>query len=173
MDDELIRDANIFDYGASDAFSDMIKWLVININKSIDDQKKELLLKRPGAIFSSAEPRLVWTTMLRRPNNTTRKEVYTLTKKFNSTLEEVISKDKKSHILKVHIDGSEKNFEPNGDLTSYGHVQFWRGINEEMKDFDYGKTDLIPNSNIETEQFTPKQSNFAKPHTHRFNNRFK
>ena len=144
LDHEMVEAANIFDYGAAETFRDLIKWLLININEALEYRKSGLLKKKPGAVSTASEPRLVWITMLRRPHKTTRKHIFALTRKFNETLEEVFSLDKRSHILKVHIEGNEANFSSEGNLTQIGQVNVWRAIDEEMRDFDHGKTELEP-----------------------------
>ena len=144
IDDELIEDTNIFDYSAQEVLEDALKWLLINVNEAIEDRKTDLLKKKPGAVSSKAEPRLIWVTMLRRLLNTSRGHIYSLMRKFNSTLEDVISRDSKSHILKIHIEGNQQNYEESGKITPYGHIHFWRAIDAEMEEFDHGKTDLVP-----------------------------
>ena len=146
LDSDLIQAANVYDFGAMEMYEDMIKWLLINISSTVELRKKQLLKRRAGAVSTTTEPRLVWITMLRRPNNTTRKEIFALTRKFNSSLEDIISKDKRSHILKVHIEGNDTNFNENGDLTDVGLVKYWRSIDAEMADFDHGKIELRPAS---------------------------
>ena len=150
LDSELVEAADGYDYGAVEVFTEWIEWLLVNINESIEFRKQDLLRKRPGAIASTSEPWFIWVTMLKRPNSTTKKEVFALTRKFNTTLEQVIANDKCSHILKVHVEGSEANFEEDGTLTATGQVQFWCAIDEEMADFDYGKTELEPVKIIKT-----------------------
>ena len=144
LDADLIQAANIYDYGAVEAFEDNLKWLLINISEGIELRKKDLIYKRHGAVLTNTEPWLIWVTMLRRPGNTTWKEIFSLTRKFNLTLENVIARDPRSHILKVHVDGNGEFFTDDGNFTEAGLAQYWRSVDAEMADFDHGKTDLQP-----------------------------
>ena len=83
--------------------------------------------------------------MLQRPvsNN---KQIYALTKKFNTILENVISGDRCSHIMKISLDHANGHFDCNGELTPDGIIAFWRHVDAIMSDFDLGKTELTPNS---------------------------
>ena len=59
-------------------------------------------------------------------------------------LEETIAGDKRSHILKVHIEGNNHNFTAIGTLSFNGISQYWRAIDSKMREFDIGKTELQP-----------------------------
>ena len=155
LDYDLIQAANVYDFGVVEVFEDLLKWLLINLSSTVELRKKELIKKRPGAVSTTMEPRLVWVTMLHHPHNTTLKKIFALTHKFNSSLENIISKDKRSHILKVHIEGNETNFKQNGDLTEIGQEKYWRAIDAQMADFDHGITDLVP--------MPAKQEKFSRP----------
>ena len=157
VDYHIVESVNVYDFGASTIFTDVLKWLLININNALEYREQQLVTIRPGAVSTTSEPRLVWVTMLRCPSNTNRKSVFALTRKFNQALELVIAKDKRSHILKVHVEDSENNFDTTGELTAIGQVQYWRAIDDEMKDFDHGKTELTP---------TVKSELISKPVNH-------
>ena len=82
--------------------------------------------------------------MIKCPENTINKEIYSLTRKFNSILEDTIAGDKCSHILKVHLNTNELNFDRHGMITTSGLYTYWKIINETMSDFDSGHTELKP-----------------------------
>ena len=141
IDSDLISSLRVFDYGISRAMEDRLKWLVVNLNEMVEDRRKDLLKKRLGAVSTSTEPRFVWIQMIRRPEHSLNKKIYSLTTKFNNILEETIAGDKRSHILKIHIEANESNFDRFGQITNSGLYTYWRIIDETMKDFDTGKTE--------------------------------
>ena len=82
--------------------------------------------------------------MLKRDDSSRNKKVYALSSKFNTILEEVIAGDKRSHYLKVAVDLSSTNFDRWGNITSAGKIEFWKFVDETMKKFNRGITDLKP-----------------------------
>ena len=82
--------------------------------------------------------------MIRRPDTSMNKEIYAITQKFNTILEDIISGDKRSHILKVNLDTTESNFDRFGSITPVGLYTYWKIIDNTMKDFDNGLTELEP-----------------------------
>ena len=66
--------------------------------------------------------------------------------KFSDILEQVIAGNKRSHLLKVELDtNNNNNFDHIGHLTQMGMSEYWRQLDNTMKDFDCGKTELEPN----------------------------
>ena len=149
-DKDLIESISLCDYGIAEILEDNLKWLLININRQIELRQIDLRNKRIGALGSTSEPRLIWVTMLCRPENSHNKDVFSLARKFNQILEEVIAGDKRSHILKVHVDTHVGNDDRIGNLTTNGEYHFWRAIDEEMHDFDDNKTELEPFGHVQT-----------------------
>ena len=81
-----------------------------------------------GAVSTSSELRLIWLAMLKRPENSATNKIFTLASKFNKILEEVISGDTKSHILKPEIDMNSNSvlFDRSGNRTPSGLIQYWK-----------------------------------------------
>ena len=122
---------------------DCLKWLLININLMLETRKEDLIKKRPGAVPTLAEPRLVWVQMVKCPSEFT-DVIFSLAKVFNELLEATIAGDKHSHILKLHIEGNSHNFDRWGNLTSLCKCIFWKLLDDSMKNFDAGDTDFRP-----------------------------
>ena len=144
MDADLIINAKVYDFGVSRTFEDTLKWLLININRTIELRKDDLLRKRPGAVSTTSEPHLVWTLMARRPEST-HKHVFSLTHKFNQILESMVAGDKRSYVLTPEVPTDNRHFDSFGNLTAIGHETFWKSVDTIMKDFDHGETELVPN----------------------------
>ena len=142
MDKDLIENAQVYDFGVSHTFEDLMKWLLINFNNMIEI-RKDLIKKRPSAVSSSSEPRLIWVQMIKRSESMD-KHIFSLTWKFNTIMESVIAGDKRSHILKPFLEGTNANFDIFGNLTLAGKVAYWKMIDETMKDFDTEETELEP-----------------------------
>ena len=106
LDRDLITIAELFDYGVLHTIEDTLQWLLKKINQVIETRKQDLMGKRPGAVSTTSEPRLVWVSMLRRPDNLLNKQVHALAWKFNEVLEQVISGNQHSHFLKMEFDKS-------------------------------------------------------------------
>ena len=111
----------------------------------IEQRKENLLKHRLGAVASYSELCLIWVTMIPKPE-CNKKHAYSLTRKFNSVLEDVISGDKRSHILKVYLDHHNNLFDRSGNLTPDGFIAFWNQIDHAMSEFERGKTELAPRS---------------------------
>ena len=111
LDKDLVVNLGMYDYGISRAIEDMLKWLIINLNNMVEVRKQDLQKKRSGALSTSSEPRFIWIQMIQRPEHTLNKYKFSLTRKFNDILDDVISGDKRTHILKVHLETNESNFD--------------------------------------------------------------
>ena len=135
----IILDKDMIDYtnGSMSLIEDALKWLLININADIETRKEDLRKKRPGALTTTTEPRLIWSQMIRRPGDTTE------TDEFNTILEDTIAGDECSHILKVHLNAGTSNFYRMNQISHDGKVCYWRLIDETMKEFDTGEVELI------------------------------
>ena len=72
-DKDLVKEANVFDYGVTRILEDIIKYLLININQAIEVHKEDLKGKRMGAISTAVEPRIIWVKMIVRPQTSNKK----------------------------------------------------------------------------------------------------
>ena len=162
LDKDLVQYVQVFDYGVSCTFGDTLKWLLINIDRCVEIQKKSMRTKHKGAVSSTSEPRLIWVNMLQRPI-TTNKQIFALTKKFNTILEEVVSGDKRSHFMRVTIDHANDHFDHAGDITPRGFIALWKHIDTIMYDFEIGKDDLTPNPQQTSTTTTSDRQNLRHP----------
>ena len=144
IDKDLITNAGVYDFSVTRTIEDTLKWLLININQTIEVRKHDIMSKRLGALSSSAEPRLIWITMLKRPDFFSAKHIFSLACKFNDILESIIAGDKRSHIIKVRIDHNNQNYDRYGNITTIGKAEYWKFMDSEMHDFDRNKTELQP-----------------------------
>ena len=89
----------------SRTIEDTIKWLLTNFNIAIKKRKVDLKGKRLGSVSTASEPRFIWVSMVQRPKRSSVKRIFSLSRKFNRILEDVIANDKHSHFLDVDVPG--------------------------------------------------------------------
>ena len=64
LDCDIIEMAEIFDCGVRRILEDCAKWLFKTINENIETRKEDLKGKKPGAIFETDEPNVLWIEAL-------------------------------------------------------------------------------------------------------------
>ena len=120
LNKDLIQSAELFNYGVSRTIEDTLKWFLVNVNSVIETRKEDLSKKRAGAVSTTTEPRLVLVNMIKCPENSMNKKVYSLATKFNRILQEVIAGNKCSHYLPIEIKQNNTNFDHIGNITQRG-----------------------------------------------------
>ena len=80
--------------------------------------------------------------MLKRPNISESKQIYSLCSKFNSILEKRLHDGKHHHIMSITVQPDQ--FCLNGDLTSVGAFEFWKEIIRAFTKFDKDEISLNP-----------------------------
>ena len=147
-DKDLLWYVNHKNFGVGKIATDLLYWLCDEIEKALSLRKEDVRGKRPGALWSSSEPRIVWVKMLTRPFidfDPKRDFVFAQCTKFNEIVDEMAMKFKHSHVMQVKLtEGNSINFERSGNLSSNGKTSFWREVNKQMKMFDSSETDLKP-----------------------------
>ena len=136
LDQDIVANAKVFDYGVYRTLQDLIKWLLVIINCSIETCKEDIRHKRPGVLTAASEPRLVWVKMAKRPNYSVLKQIHSLAQKFNNILEQTIAGDHRSHILPVHVVHNNLHIDHSGNFTPDGFIEYWHQIDITMKEFD-------------------------------------
>ena len=67
-----------------------------------------------------------------------------LRRKFNETLEDILTQYKHMHIMIMTSMTEMHYFNDKGDLTEPGQTQFWAEFNHHLKCFDFEEEDLLP-----------------------------
>ena len=153
------------DYGFKKVFRASIKWLMNDINKTLSIRKEALRSKRGGALSTSAEPRLIWISIIKRPINIHDdvKAVYKLVRKANEVLEDVVRKfDKYSHFIQIDTLNEHKFFDSMGKLTATGKSTFWREIDGKMRKFDRGENELNIHEILEERRKNKQESDRSR-----------
>ena len=147
LDREILESADHNNFGVQRIIIELLEWLCRNIDKTIDLRREDVRLKRPGAIASSGEPRLIWTHMVTRPiiNDPTRGFLFAQTRKYNDALDETVQKYKHTHVMDVNISAEDQRyFDKWGNLSGIGMNKYWCDLIQQIKLFDRAETDLRP-----------------------------
>ena len=123
-----------FDSGAKEMIEDNARWLLKQIAKALLARHDELKAKRSGAVPSDLT-RVVWVKMLARPHsdNATLIPIWKLRGKFNGCLAEVLEVEDYMHPITLQKVNEFCHFDAFGNLTSAGQMQFWRELNDQIK----------------------------------------
>ena len=145
----IIPDTDIIEYFQRYDYEDIsdfeiCSWMVKQIKKAIEIRLDDLHKKRPGAILTSAKPRIIGVKMIPRPAGHVSNEAYSMISKFNNQVQESLRHDSHSHWLTTKSVNELKHFEKCGKLSELGKRDFWAEINEKLKRFNRKELDLLP-----------------------------
>ena len=147
LDKEILESADHNNFGINRIVSELVDWMARNIDKTIDLRREDVRLKRPGAIASSGEPRIIWTKMVTRPiiQDPTKGFLFAQTRKLNEAIEEIVAKYKHSHIMDIAVPSDDNRmFDKWGNLSGIGMDRYWNNLITQIKQFDRAETDLRP-----------------------------
>ena len=95
-DKDIIESAlsRITGFSIKSIMRESTEYITKEFTKIIVRRKDDLKSKRGGVIASSAEPRLIWVTIIKRPFNThpSKHQVYKMVGKANDVMEEMVRK---------------------------------------------------------------------------------
>ena len=127
LDCDIIELAEIFDCGVKKIMPECLQWLQRTITQNIETRRDDLKKKKPGALFDSREPGIVWIEAVPRPKNSTKKEVYSLVGKYNEILHSVANQH--SIILSLETVNELNCFDSAGRLTPIEKERYWLEVN--------------------------------------------
>ena len=84
---------------------------------------------------------------MERPKNTekSKHEIFKLVNKANAVIEDAVKENSRfCHLMYIESMNEFLHFDYQGMLTREGKVNFWKELNQKMKDFDRGHIDLQP-----------------------------
>ena len=159
---DIVRSTN-FDYGATTMFEEMIGYLCKQINKCITRCRDDIMSKKPGALSSTFEPRVIWICMINRPIEDSKdmKELMIHRGKFNRTLDNNITKERYMYIMNINAfeEDSGNLLNANFHLTKEGKQEFWSEVSQQLKRFEYNEINLKP-VNHKKKKSTPNNNHF-------------
>ena len=153
LDRDLIDMINRFDYGITTELERCIKWIAIQMERSVSARKDQMWNVKPGSV-ALTEVKFIWVEMFDRP---VIDQAVTICNKFNKGINDMAWQRHNHHILVIESLQNHQHFERNGKLNYWGKLQFWRELDYHIKQFDRKKATLNPRS------FTPDHVN-GNPH---------
>ena len=147
LDKELLEAADHNNFGVHRIITELIEWMARNIDKTVDLRREDIRLKRPGAIFSSGEPRIIWTKMTTRPmiEDPVKGFMFAQCRKLNEALVDSVMKFKHSHVMEIKIPlDDSRMFDKWGNLSGIGMDKYWSELLSQLKLFDRAEIDLRP-----------------------------
>ena len=153
LDKDVIEFVNHADYGAREILKKCCDWIQSNIVKQIETRKEDIRGKRPEALSSRAEPRIIWITALPRPQNSANGHVFSLITKFNDILDDLVYNNKYTHFLELTSVNEYIHFDRRGSLTVKGQEQFWHEVDFHLKNFDRAEDNLKSPKEIREEAY--------------------
>ena len=95
---DILRFIDHFAYGVSTVTGICLHWVINNMEHYIEARKDELRRKKLGAVTPN-EPKIIWVMMFNRVNGTSK--MLAVRKKYNTVLEELLSKRRYHYVLDV------------------------------------------------------------------------
>ena len=144
--------------GASYILRAAIHFLIKKIEIMLERRKRELLEKKPGAVLEDY-PKVVWVRILKcLIDLATSHLTLGLRGKFNTALEDNLSKaSAKHHLISIEVDVND--FDQWGKLTTSGMKTFWQEFDKGMKKFDHGEISLHPRKPAAKSQGSQSEAN--------------
>ena len=145
-----------------------LKWLITQINRMLKAQHEDLKAKKVGSVATD-HMQVIWMKMFPRPisANGNLVKILKLRRKFNETLEELLTDEENMHILSITNLTESNYFSYSGDLTAKGMKVFWMEVNHQMKRFNYHEIDLTP-VKYTSSAVNPKHHQHHKKHDDHF-----
>ena len=159
-DKDLISDINVFEFGASKVVSDVLQWMLKEINMFIRWKRLELLDKKPGAIADD-DPMVILVRMLRRHERYTQgsclEKIVSMRAKFNDALNEMAC-TMNLRILTINSCNTSDHYDRRGNLSVKGMHSFWYEMDDLLERFNQDKIKLLPNPRQKTWSSTMNHS---------------
>ena len=152
LDKDLIESLDYFVFGISEALDDCVSWLVKQVNKLFEIRCEDLCSKKPGALSTATERRVIWLAMLHRNlvADNRMKQIYNKKSKFNRALEEAITQHRYHHIMYLDSVVESSHYDSLGKLTARGKTEMWTEIIHQICLFDLEEINLKPRPKFHT-----------------------
>ena len=142
LDTELIQHIDHYDTGFRVLAGSLIDWIANNLTRAIEFRKTDLIPIRPGAV-TMGEPWVIWTKFMTHSRGYN--PFLSVKTKYNDTMDEILAEKNNHYVMDFgQVMHDNAFYTPRSVLTEAGRIQFLSELNQIVKDFDYGKVDLIP-----------------------------
>ena len=157
----LISDIDVFEFGASRIITDVLQWMLKEINMFLRRKRLKLLDKKPGAVAED-DPTVILVRMLRWHDRYTQgshlEKIISLRAKFNDALNEMAC-NMNLRIMTMNSCNTSNHYDQWGNLSVKGMYSFWYEMDDLLERFNRGKIKLLPN---------PRQKTWSQPSPNRF-----
>ena len=148
-DKDIIVETKSYGFGASYILASAIYFLIRQMEMLLKRCRIDLKDKNRGAVIQENYPKIIWSRMLKRPNQVSllgQSKTIVLRGRFNTILEECLFEGPDNlHLISIEVD--EADFDLTGFLTSTGKETFWKEMDHGFKKFDLGEIKLLPRGN--------------------------
>ena len=142
---DILKFIDHYSYGITNLSGKCLDWLLRNMERAIESRKEQLRRRRAGAVQPN-EPKIIWVTMINRPQP---QKILAVRRKFNSTLENLLVNRRYHYILDISDTVLEgHNFTYNNLLNTRGEQVFWSEIDDKIEKFDLHKESLHPQEKL-------------------------
>ena len=121
-----------------------LDWIIHHIEHAVTCKKEELFKRKPGAVASTSEPKIVWVKMINRP---TQNRLLNVRSKFNQLLENNVVDKPNHYIMDVNqalFKDPGNYFTHNNELNDVGKVRYWFEVDSQLEEFDLRQRSLHP-----------------------------
>ena len=129
--------------GISIMLSAALHYIVKQYDIFLRRRNTALMERRHGAVMPDQYPKIIWVRMPKRPHPNN-KGIFSLSRKFNSILEERLLDDNAENHYIMSIDVHPQHFDASGSLSISGMGAFWKEVNTAIKRFDHDEISLRP-----------------------------
>ena len=145
-DMDLFNDVDLYCDETIELIYSAVEWVVRKISMEVRRKTAELLVKKPGAVFTG-DPIIIHVRMIRRIDyygKCTEQDIFALRLKFNDALNEQAAQHE-HRIMTINSCNKPEHFDDKGRLSEKGRNAFWFEINDLLERFDKNEVKLLPN----------------------------
>ena len=148
LDRDLIDMINRFDFGISTQLERCVKWLAIQMERTLSARREQLTAMKAGVV-TQEQTKFIWVEMFDRPATDPGTKIRN---KFNKAINDLARQRNFHHILVLESIKENKHFEYNGKLNYWGKLQFWKELDYYVAQFDRRRATLGPRNFISNQE---------------------
>ena len=153
---DILKFINHTSYGVVEITDKIVRWIVTNMQRTIDARKDRLMNLKPGAL-ATGEPKVIWVKMINRLaayDQTLKKRC-----KYNAMVENILVEKSNHYLIDLHPMVNDANlFTALNDLNGDGCFAYWKEFDTCIKGFDTRQLTLMPEKDGERKNSSVNQS---------------
>ena len=157
-DKDILKSIEIYDNGIKKVIYSNMCWLLQQFGRNLNSRRDDFRNKNTGAVPPTFT-RVLWVQMLARPisDDPELARIWKLRRKFNEVLNDLFAIEQYMHVVPIKDMEEFKYFDNHGNLTNAGKECFWLSLNDQIKAFEYHRTDLRPSAAQKSKSDHPPQ----------------